>query len=347
MLTLLITANQNCENIAKNHLELIKKIGTIEREFEVVFLAKSNFEKLYELKYLSANVINHYLLIAEPRTTDDEMVQMGLEFAEGNDVLLCTLDTIPDVLHKVLEKRNDERKIVYVRRKINKFSTFFKNIGIWAYNLGLKMLGKNSDNFAEVRIQYFDGKIANSLAENISNNRELRITHSFKQVRTGVVEQPKLYFDESKKTSKENNMVALGAVSFIYILALLALVIIYPCFHNMTYSWWMIIVLVAWITFGILAIITASKKIFRSRCSVPLRANNFGERVYDIIEMVKFGDTLKTELIFPKQAIIKNKIKLKSIKKSKPKATAVIKKVNIKLNGVKTPKTKKVKNKGE
>ncbi len=317
MLTLLINVSDADENFAEHHLKILENIAKLEKNFEVVFLAKQNHQMLEELKYLASKVVNHSFLIGDEKTTDDEMIQMGLEYARGNDVLICTSDTLPDVLYKILEKKNEGRKIVYARRKTNKFQTFFRNLGIWAYNFGLKLLGKNSDNFSEVRIQYFDQKIAFYLSENVKNNRELRITNSFKQQRTGIVECEKLYINEDKKNYKEKVMFGLGWVTAFYILALLALLVIYPCFNQMTYSWWMVVAIVIWVVFGILAILSASKKIYKSRCGVPLRTNEMGERTYNLVSIVEFGDKIENKILSqkPQKAVLKSNKYVKIVKK--------------------------------
>ena len=313
MLTTIILAKPIDESYLEKHIKMLESIGKTEREFEVVFLANSDFPELNFLKLMTSNLPGHYLIVAEKSTTDDEMIQMGIEFASGNDVLLCTADTLPEVVEKVLEKKKD-RKIVYVRRKLNGFKTFFQKIGIWAYNVGLKINGKNSDNFAETRIQYFDGKIANNLADKIANNRELRITNAFKQARTGTVENKQIFFDESKKKYKEKNMFGLGFVSFIYILCLLAVAIIYPCLNNGIYDWWIMVLLVLWVIFGVIAIALASRKIYHSRCGIPLRANNFDEPLYSCEEIVKTGDEIVLPVVIDKP-VIKNKAQIGRLSK--------------------------------
>ncbi len=292
MLTLLIIANGEQENLTDNHLEKIKKISKWVSDVEIVFLVKSDFKQIKELEYITINVQKHYAMIANPQTTEEEMIKMGMEFASGNDVLLCTLDTLPEVLSKVLEKQTEERKIVWVRKKALKINGWFQSIGIWAYNLGLSMLGKNNDNFSETHIQYIDGRIANSLAFSESNSRELRMTYSFKQVRSGVVEENQIYQKENPNSQKERAMIGLGFTSFLYILAFLSLAIIYPCFNNMTYSWWMIIILVAWVTFGIVGIIVTSKKIYQARCGTPPRMDEEGNPLYTVLGILQFGDKL-------------------------------------------------------
>lgn len=356
MLTLLVTANRKVFDVSKAHEELVKSVSKLEKKFEVVLLAKTDSKNLKQLKQITVSAPSHYLLVGDANTTDDEMVQLGMEFAEGNDVLICTLDTKPEVLTKVLEKKSSDRQIIWVRRKIGKFKNFFRNIGICAYNFGLKLLGKNSDNLNEVRIGYFDGRVAKSISENVRACRELRITNSFKQLKSGTVEEKELYYDEHKKTSKENNMLGLGTVSFIYIIALLALLVVYPCFNNMTYSWWMVVAIIAWVLFGVLSILGISKKIFKSRCGSIGRADDFGERIYGAVEIVKSGDELKSctkisEINIP---IIKNKI---IIKKDKPKTTfkkqsekkteTKIKTESKRTNKTKTAKTKIVASKTE
>lgn len=292
MLTLLITANVEQQDLAKKHLEKIQAVSKLEKNIEVVFLVRSDFKQLSEIQYLTVNVQNHFALIADPHTTDDEMVQTGLDFASGNDVLLCTIDTLPSVLVSVLEKRTGDRKIIWVRKKGNLINNFFRKIGNSAYNLGLTMIGKNSDNFSEVRVQYLDSRIAGNLAESIENNRELRMTNSFKQVLSGVVETPQIYESKTKKDWKTNVMLSLGIVTFIYVLALLALAVIYPIFNNMTYSWWMVVIIVAWVLFGVIGIIITSKRIYRRRCGTPLRITEEGAPAYGIIGFLQFGDRI-------------------------------------------------------
>ncbi len=339
MLTTIILAKPIDASYPEKHLKMLESISKTERDFEVVFLATSDFQEINLLKLMASNLPGHYLIVAEESTTDDEMIQMGIEFASGNDVLICTADTLPEVIEKVLEKKKD-RKIVYVRRKLNGFKTFFQKIGIWSYNIGLKINGKNSDNFAETRIQYFDGKIANNLADKIANNRELRITNAFKQARTGTVENKQIFFDESKKKYKEKNMFGLGFVSFIYILCFLAVAIIYPCLNNGIYDWWIMVLLVLWLIFGVIAIALASKKIYRSRCGIALRANNFDEPLYSCEEIIKTGDKIVLPVLIDKP-VIKNKIQIgKLSKQTKIKKAVETKTDNKKVASKKTASRK-------
>ena len=352
MLTLLITANVEDTDLAKKHLEKIQAVSKLEKNLEVVFLVKSNYKQLQEIKFLTVNVQNHFALVTEATTTDDEMVQMGLDFASGNDVLLCTIDTLPSVLVSVLEKRATDRKIVWVRRKGNPVKNFFRKIGNTAYNLGLVMIGKNADNFSEVRVQYFDGRIANNLASSIENNRELRITNSFKQIISSVVEPKQIYENDTKRDWKERVMLSLGTVSFIYMIALLALAIIYPCFNNMTYSWWMVVILVSWVLFGILGITITAKRIYQKRCGTPLRVDDSGYPTYSCIQFLQFGDKIPapiSEEIFTK-GLIKSKTKItkcftnnaqKEQTETKEKPKKIVKKVQTTEPTIKNKKVTK------
>lgn len=317
MLSFLINANAADDKLMEHHAELIKKVSQMEANFEVIFLARENFPQLNLLKITASQVPNHNLAICAKGSSDSELTEIGLKIADSNDVLICTLDTSPDTVCRMLEKRKEGKKIVYVRRKSNKFVQFFRALGNLTYNAGLAMMGKSRDNFSEVSVQYLDGRVVNSLNMNPGKTRELRISNTYKQLDTAVVEEGQIYREEQKKKFKERVMYSTGWVAAIYLLAFLAMAIIYPFFNNFVYSWWIAVALVVWILLGIAFTVYFSKILFKQRSGQPLALDRDGQPVLRIVDIVEFGD--KITLPMDLKAIASPMIKSGKVKVVKPK----------------------------
>lgn len=317
MLTFLIKANVADDKLIERHLEMIKKVSQIEANFEVIFLARENFPNLNLLKLTASQVRDHNLVICAKNSSDNEMTELGLKIADSNDVLICTQDTNPDLIYNILEKRKEGKKIVSAKRKSNRFVQFFRGLGNLAYNLGLAMIGKARDNFSEVSVQYLDGRVVNSLNMNPGKTRELRISNTYKQLDTAVVEAEHIYQSEEKKPYKERVMFSTGWVTAIYLLAFLAMAVVYPLFNNFIYSWWIAVALVVWILFGIAFMVYFAKLLFKQRSGQPVLLSADGQPIFRIIQIVEFGDKIR----FPRdlKSITAPIIKKEDVKVIKPK----------------------------
>ncbi len=311
MLTLVIKAEKPVQNIFEKHESFLVATQSYERDFNVLFLAHSDFENLQDLKQIATTCEGHELFVCDKKTTDEEMIAMALTISQDNDVALLTLDTNTEILKEMLTRRAQGYKIVRVKQKSNFFGQLFGVLGNWTYSIGLKMLGKKRDNFSESDVMFLDSNVVSSICEDMQNTRESRITNVFSQTKHMTIENKNVY-DEKKNASKNTKpMISFGAWSFVFLLAFVALTSIYPFFYNFTYSWWMIVLIVAWVGLGVLLTFLFSRKLFYKRLGWPNRVNNFGEPLFGFLSHYEFGDEIKERKPLPKltKPVLKNKIK--------------------------------------
>lgn len=338
MLSLLITSTEHDVDVKKCHSEILKTVKTYEKDFQILFFVRENDKHLKEFATISSQTPNHVLMVADYKTTDDEMIYMGLDIFKNTNTILLTIDTLPEVLVDIIEKQRKDFQIVKVREIDKNGKDFFSKLGILAYNFGLKLYGKkNYDSFAEPKVGYFDGRIVNSLSKIVGDNKKARILNYYPQVKNGVLEEKQIF--RAKEKSKVWNMFAYGMITFFYLLALVALFTIYPIFNNMFYSWWMIVAILIWILFGLLEALLVAKKVFLRRCGYGNKVDVNDQPLFDALFCVKFGDDVNFDEDENEETHEPQKTTLKTLKLNKPvlKTKKDVKKIS------KSKKLKKIK----
>lgn len=313
MLNLVIKIDNKTKNIEKKHVDFLKTASVYDKHIKVIFLSQEKYPQLYNLKILSTQNHEHELLIFDGQTTDEEMIATGLALSEDNDVALLSSETKIEILDELLKKRSQGYKCVRVKKKTKALHQMFRVLGNWSYNIGLQLSEKTSDNFAEAEICYLDGNLVKAICADFEKTRQNRICNVFKQAKHMTIEAKEIKENEPKKTKNEQTMFSYGMWSFIYFLCLIALTSIYPFFHKLTYSWWMILIIVLFVGLGVLLTFLYSKKVFYKRIGLLNRVNNFGEPLFGFSAYYKTGDMVLEKKVLPKfdKPIIKNKIKIR------------------------------------
>ena len=316
MLTLIIKTDLVSKNAEDKVFGLLQSAKTYEKDVQTILLAHENCPYLDELKQITVNNNFFQLFVCDNRTSDEEMIQMGFVFAENSDTMLTTINTMPDVVLKILEKRKNEYAMIRVKKQTNICHSFFRVLGVSSYKVGLKILGNPTENCAEAEVGYYDGRIVSSLCEDMKYSRKNRISNIFKHAKTMTVEQKQIFENEEKKHTKEQKMFTLGIFTLLFWLGFIGISIVYPSFHNLVYTWWMILIMLAWVGLGIFGAMFYSKNFNFKRCGLPNRVNNYDEPLFGYSYYYKTGDELKEKKEYPKidKIIIKNKIKIKKRK---------------------------------
>lgn len=291
MLTILITASTPANDFSKKYMDFINLVLKYENNFEVIFLAKNDYPDKDAFRILASQLPNHQFVVLNENNNDNELVLVGLAQAQGDDILLCTWDTQLVVVEQLLLKRHEGSELVFVKNKKNKFKKFFEAFGMMAYNFGARLLKHNYDMFAETEVQLLDGRVANLICSAPEESFELRVTNNYKQLKQSVVEEKEIYENRDKKNTSP--MLSLGVVAFIYIVALLSLVIVTPFCYNGVYSWWSLVAIAALLIVGVVGAIVEAKSIYKNRNTSPVRINKDGEPILIVEEYVCYGQEEK------------------------------------------------------
>ena len=313
MLTLIIKTDLVSKNVEDKIWGLFNSAKTYEKDVRTILLAHEKCPYLNELKQITVDNNFFQLFVCDNKTRDEEMIQMGFVFAENSDVMLTTITTLPDVVLKILENRKNEYAMIRVKKQTNVCHSFLRALGNFSYKIGLKVLGKPTENCAEAEVGYYDGRIVSSLCEDMQFSRKNRISNIFKHAKTMTVEQKQIFENEQKKNTAEQKMFSLGVFSLVFWLVFIGISIVYPSFNNLIYTWWIIVIMLAWVGLGIFGAMFFAKNFNFKRCGMPNRVNNYGEPLFGFNYYYKTGDEIIEEKEYPKfdKIIIKNKIKVK------------------------------------
>ena len=313
MLTLIIKTDITSKNVEDKIFSLLQSAKTYEKDVTTFLLAHERCPYLEELKHITVDNNFFQLFVCDDHTSDEEMIHMAFVMAENSDVMLTTINTLPDVVLKILENRKHEYAIIRVKKQTNIFHQLFRVMGVSSYKIGLKVLGHPTENCAEEEVGYYDGRIVSSLCEDMKHSRKNRISNIFKHAKTMTIEQKQIFENKEKKHTKEQKMFSLGIFTFFFWLIFIGFSIIYPIFNNMIYSWWVVLILFAWIGIGIFGALFYAKRFSFERYGLSNRVNNYGEPLYGYSYHYKTGDELIEKKELPKfdKIIIKNKIKVK------------------------------------
>jgi len=78
-------------------------------------------------------------------------------------------------------------KIIYLKKTRTGFKKFFQNIGMFFYNLGIKVLNIYKDFGGETDIQFLDLEVVKTINQLPEKNRQLRILDSFVGFQSDVI----------------------------------------------------------------------------------------------------------------------------------------------------------------
>ena len=98
MITFLIAINTPAKDFSTRHKNFISTVAKYEQDFEVIFLAKSDYQDIDAFKVLASQLPRHHLIVVDKTNNDNERILLGISASSGEDVLLSTLDTKIEVI---------------------------------------------------------------------------------------------------------------------------------------------------------------------------------------------------------------------------------------------------------
>jgi len=213
-----------------------------------------------------------------------------MDVSDNGDVLLCTIDTNPQVMLDILNKHFDGADLVFVRHKENWFKSIFTTLGKMTYQLGLKILGHGQDMCCDARVIYLNSRSINTIIMNPTLSKALRLVSADPEKTLRVVSEKKVYDNPTYEQQQINKSIfTLGIVTFVYILALLGMALVYPLCNGGMYSGWVLVVLVLWVLAGILASVLSSRVIYRARLGYPVAVDLQNEPVLNIEDYISYN----------------------------------------------------------
>ncbi len=287
MISLVITAdntNISCEQKDREFANLLDKF---KQPYEILYVANEDYGSLETLKMIAKQNTNRKLVVTSKSTNKNTQIYAALDHTDNGDVLLATLDTNIDLLTIILQKRQNEAELVFVRQKDNFFKSMFVSLGQFAYHLGLKILARGKDMCCDSQVILLNNRSVNTIILNPALSKALRLVNPDPERPARTVVAPKIYDTETPSRQRGNTpFLTLGVVAMFYIIAALLLLIAVPLNNSSVYPIIVLIGILVWFLIGIVAVVVVAKYIFSSRLGLPIALDLSGEPVINITTLV-------------------------------------------------------------
>lgn len=291
MISLIVTTDGDTNyNLAEKDAEFCKVMEHFAEPYEIIYTICSDYGFKDELSRIVCQQKNRHLIISAPSTNINTQIYSAMDVSDNGDVLLCTIDTNPQVMLDILNKHFDGADLVFVRHKENWFRSIFTTLGKATYQLGLKILGHGQDMCCDARVIYLNSRSINTIIMNPTLSKALRLVSADPDKKLRVVTEKNVYGNPSYEQKQINKSIfTLGILTFVYILALIGMALVYPLCNGGTYSGWILIVLVLWVLAGILASVLSSRVIYRARLGYPVAVDLQNEPVLNIEDYISYN----------------------------------------------------------
>ncbi len=291
MISLIVTTDGDTNyNLEERDAEFGKVMEQFAEPYEIIYTICSDYGFKDELSRIVCQQKNRHLVISAPSTNINTQIYSAMDVSDNGDVLLCTIDTNPQVMLDILNKHFDGADLVFVRHKENWFKSIFTTLGKMTYQLGLKILGHGQDMCCDARVIYLNSRSINTIIMNPTLSKALRLVSADPEKTLRVVSEKKVYDNPTYEQQQINKSIfTLGIVTFVYILALLGMALVYPLCNGGMYSGWVLVVLVLWVLAGILASVLSSRVIYRARLGYPVAVDLQNEPVLNIEDYISYN----------------------------------------------------------
>lgn len=332
MISLIVTTDGDTNyNLEERDEEFGKVMEQFAEPYEIIYTICSDYGFKDELSRIVRQKKNRHLIISAPSTNINTQIYSAMDVSDNGDVLLCTIDTNPKVMLDILNKHFDGADLVFVRHKENWFKSIFTTLGKMTYQLGLKILGHGQDMCCDARVIYLNSRSINTIIMNPTLSKALRLVSADPEKTLRIVTEKDVYGNPSYEQKQINKSIfTLGIVTFVYILALLGMALVYPLCNGGMYSGWILILIVLWVLAGILASVLSARVIYRARLGYPVAIDLQNEPVLNIEDYISYNYELAKQFYQDEESEISstlNKLKQKADEVTTPAEKSRAKKV--------------------
>lgn len=335
MISLIVTTDGDTNyNLEEKDAEFGAVMEQFAEPYEIIYTICSDYGFKDELSRIVCQQKNRHLIISAPSTNINTQIYSAMDVSDNGDVLLCTIDTNPQVMLDILNKHFEGADLVFVRHKENWFKSIFTTLGKATYQLGLRILGHGQDMCCDARVIYLNSRSINTIIMNPTLSKALRLVSADPEKTLRVVSEKNVYGNPSYEQKQINKSIfTLGIVTFVYLLALLGMALVYPLCNGGIYSGWILILLVVWLLAGVLASVLSSRVIYRARLGYPVAIDLQNEPVLNIEDYISYNYELAKQ--FYQDEVTEDSTAVDTLKK---KADAVQKEEKSRVKKVKMAK---------
>ncbi len=332
MISLIVTTDGDTNyNLEERDEEFGKVMEQFAEPYEIIYTICSDYGFKDELSRIVRQKKNRHLIISAPSTNINTQIYSAMDVSDNGDVLLCTIDTNPKVMLDILNKHFDGADLVFVRHKENWFKSIFTTLGKTTYQLGLRILGHGQDLCCDARVIYLNSRSINTIIMNPTLSKALRLVSADPEKTLRVVTEKDVYGNPSYEQKQINKSIfTLGIVTFVYILALLGMALVYPLCNGGVYSGWILILIVLWVLAGIFASVLSGRVIYRARLGYPVAIDLQNEPVLNVEDYISYNYELAKQFYQDEEEEVSstiNKLKQKADEVTTPAEKSRAKKV--------------------
>ena len=135
MLSVIITADKIVDNIYERDSEIVKMLKSYKIEHEIVYVCNEDYSDRQLITTLVRDQPEHSILVMGKDTNLSTLIYAGIARANGNEVLLLTVDTNRQLIADILEKRKDGYESIVVQKKQKGITSFMTSIGSVTYKM--------------------------------------------------------------------------------------------------------------------------------------------------------------------------------------------------------------------
>ncbi len=176
----------------KNQYDSIAKTcKELKTDFDVIYVLNGNMQKIF------ADIRNNFLDNDNVRAikmmsdvNEHKLITVGMKYCENYSatIVYSSKEEINvNVIKAFITSWKAGNKIVYLKKTRTGFKKFFQNIGLFFYNLGIKVLNVYKDFGGETDIQLLDLEVVKTINQLPEKNRQLRILDSFVGFQSDVI----------------------------------------------------------------------------------------------------------------------------------------------------------------
>jgi|GEM_PF-3511626 len=332
MISLVITTKTNAENPVAKAETISKLLNKTGEDWEVVIVARESHPQIEIFKAIALTMPNHTVVALNAGASDNCLVFAGFNATQEGDILIAEADTSIGAIEQLLIMRTKKSEFVQVNEKENFFFRFFSWMGEIVYNMGLKINGKTRDHLCSQDVQLVDGRVVDIICENPDFMQQIRADPDFENLKVEKVKIRDLSTPKRKQIETAPAR-ALGAVGLIYLIALLALAVVYPATHGGQYSglgWLVFLALALWIGLGFVLVSYLARQMYSLRVGTKV-IDDRDQPMFSVVDIIYYQEPEQEPIQVPevslKQTIkaVKQKTgtqtKTTADKKTKPAAT--------------------------
>ena len=290
MLSVIITADKIVDNIYERDSDIVRMLRNYKIEHEIVYVCNEDYSDKQLITTLVQDKPEHSILVMAKDTNLSTLIYAGIARANGNEVLLLTVDTNKQLISDILEKRNDGYESIVVQKKQKGIVSLITSIGTGTYKFGQTCMGRAHDMCNDSNIALLTPENVNQITFDAELSKVYRITNQSGDKKHILMKRDTLYDHPTPQEQKPlKSLTSLGVASTLYYIALLCMAVVFPLFNNGIYAWWLIVGIVVWVALGVIGGVAVAKDNCNSRMKNGVPINLAGDPILNVVSYTAHG----------------------------------------------------------